>query len=150
MTVRYRRASGLAALLLALGGVLVGAAPAVAGDTALSLNPDTVQAGYVVGLTADCADNSKPATVESDAFGTVSLKQQGDDLTGAALVPETTAAGNYPVKLNCAGTEFAMKELAVVSAVQPTRGPATGFGGTAGRGGGGTLLLIGGIATIVA
>lgn len=147
MTVRYRRASGLAALLLALGGVLVGAAPAVAGDTSLNLTPETVQAGYVVGLEADCTDNSKSATVESDAFGTVTVQPQGDRLTGEALVPATTAAGEYPVKLNCTGTEFAMDSLTVVSAVQPTRGPATGFGGTAG--GGGTLLLTGGIAAIL-
>jgi len=149
MTVRYRRASGLAALLLALGGVLIGAAPAAAGDTTLHLTPETVQAGYVVGIEADCADRSSPATVESDAFGKVTLKPQGDVLTAAALVPATMAAGSYPVKLNCPGTEFTMESLTVVSGVQPTRGPATGFGGTAGSGGE-WLLVTGGIAAIAA
>jgi hypothetical protein len=151
MRLSHRSAAVPAALGLALGAVLLGAAPAAAGDTALKLTPATVQAGYVVGVEADCADRSKPVTVESDAFGTVTLEQQGNLLTGAAQVPDGTPAGTYPVKLNCPGTEFTMEQLTVVSNVQPTRGPATGFGGTASSGGvGSTLLLIGGIVTIVA
>jgi hypothetical protein len=139
-----------AALGFAFGAVLLSAAPAVAGDTALKLTPETVQAGYVVGVEADCTDNSKPATVESRAFGTVTLQREGDLLTGAALVPDATPADTYAVKLNCAGTEFATESLTVVSKVQPTRGPATGFGGTASGGSGTTLLLAGGIVAIVA
>ena len=150
MRVTYRCASGLAALLLALGGVLFGAAPARAGDASLTITPETVQAGYVVGLEGSCSDNSRSATVESPAFDTVTLQPQGTVLTGAALVPETTPSGTYPVKLNCTGTEFKMGQVTVVSNVQPTHGPATGFGGTAGRDGDARLLLTGGIATIVA
>lgn len=150
MGMSYRRAAVPVALGVALGAVLLGAAPAAAGDTALTLTPETVQAGDVVGLEADCKDRSTPATVTSDAFGEVTLEQQRDLLTGAALVPEATLAGTYPVKLNCTGTEFAMESLTVVSNVQPTRGPSTGFGGTASSSGGPILLLTGGIASIVA
>jgi hypothetical protein len=146
-----RRATVPAALGSALAVVLLSAAPAAAGDTALKLTPETVQAGYVVGLEADCEDRSVPATVESDAFGTVTLRQEGTLLTGAAQVPSNTPAGNYPVKLNCTGTEFAMESLTVVSNVAPPRGPATGFGGTASNGGvGAALLVTGGIVTILA
>jgi hypothetical protein len=150
MKLPHRRGAVPAALGLALGAVLFSAAPAAAGDTALNVTPETVQAGYVVGLEAACTDNSKSATVESDAFGTVTVQPQGQMLTGAALVPDATPAGTYPVKLNCAGTEFAMDNVTVVSNVQPSHGPATGFGGTASSDGGVTLLLAGGIATVMA
>ncbi|HEX2771858.1 MAG TPA: hypothetical protein VHN18_05430 [Micromonosporaceae bacterium] len=149
MKLPHRWATVPAALGFALGAVLLGAAPAAAGDTALTLTPETVRAGDVVGIEADCKDRSAPATVESDAFATVTLKEQGNLLTAAALVPEATPAGTYPVKLNCTGTEFAMENLTVVSNVQPPRGPATGFGGTASSSGA-TLLLTGGIAVVVA
>lgn len=150
MKVPHRWAAVPAALGFAIGAVLLSAAPAAAGDTALKLTPQTVQAGYVVGVEADCADKSKPASVESDAFGTVTLEQQGNLLTAAALVPATTPAGTYPVKLNCPGTEFTTESLTVVSNVQPPQGPATGFGGTASSDAGATLLLTGGVATILA
>lgn len=150
MKLPHRRAAVPVALGFTLGAVLLGAAPAAAGDTALKLTPETVRAGEVVGIDADCKDRSAPATVESDAFATVTLKEQGNLLTAAALVPDATPAGTYPVKLNCTGTEFAMESLTVVSNVQPNRGPATGFGGTASSSGGATLLLAGGIATILA
>lgn len=149
MKVPHRRAAVPAALGLALGAVLLTAAPAAAGENSLHLTPETVQAGYLVGVEASCENNASSATVESDAFGTVTLQRQGALLTGTALVPATTPAETYPVKLNCPGTEFKMSSLTVVSPVQPTRGPATGFGGTAG-GGGGNLLLTGGLAAIVA
>ena len=150
MKLTHRRAVVPAALGFALGAVLLSAAPAAAGDTALKLTPETVRAGDVVGIEADCKDRSAPATVESDAFGTVTLQQQGNLLTAAALVPDATPAETYPVKLNCPGTEFATESLTVVSNVALPRGPATGFGGTASSGGATTLLLAGGVATLVA
>ncbi|ASW57592.1 hypothetical protein CIK06_10615 [Plantactinospora sp. KBS50] len=133
----------LAGLALGVAAVLPVATPAYAANVFVQLNPDTVQAGSLVGIRASCQDNSQPATVESGAFGTVTVQPQQDVLTAAALVPADTRAGTFRVKLNCPGGPDATASLMVLAAGQPSRGPATGFGGTAGQGSGGGLLLVG-------
>ncbi|MFB9236852.1 hypothetical protein ACFFWC_15030 [Plantactinospora siamensis] len=133
----------LLGLVLGVLGVLPGAAPALAADVFVQLNPDTVQAGNLVGIRASCQDNTQPATVESGAFGTLTVQPQQNVLTAAALVPANTRAGTYRVKLNCPGGPDATASLMVLTGGQPSRGPATGFGGTAGERPGGGLLLVG-------
>ncbi|GAB3803485.1 hypothetical protein [Micromonospora zhanjiangensis] len=116
----------------------------------MQVNPSTVQAGFLAGIRASCVDNSKPATVESTAFGRVTAQPQDGVLTAAALVPEDTKPGTYRVKLSCPDGKSAATNLVVVAAGRPTRGPATGFGGTAGQGPPGGWLVTGGIAATVA
>ncbi|MEU7927845.1 hypothetical protein [Micromonospora sp. NPDC049801] len=135
------------------GGVPGGAPqPAPVVDVFVEVSPSTVQPGYLVGIRASCRDNSIGATVVSDAFGAVGVQPQGGVLTAAPMVRERTRPGNYRVKLECRDGETASTMLQVVKTVpspHPSRGPATGFGGSAG-GVTGKLLLPGGAAFTVA
>lgn len=137
------------ALAVAATGAFLAGAPAYATDVFVQLNPSTVEAGYLVGIRASCGDNSAAATVESDAFGTVTVRPQYGVLTAAATVPETRAARSYRVRLTCPNGRSASTTLHVVSGNRPSRGPATGFGGTAG-GHSGTLLVTGGLTAVAA
>ncbi|MGK5739592.1 hypothetical protein [Micromonospora sp. URMC 103] len=117
-------------------------------DVFVKVSPSTIQPGFLVGIEASCRDNSIPAIVVSDAFGRVQVQPQRGLLTAAPMVRERTRPGNYRVKLECRDGETASTMLQVVKSVQPSRGPATGFGGTAGGFPGG-LLLPGGVALTV-
>ena len=140
------RAGGLG-LLATAAVTLLGPTAAHAADVFVQVNPSTVQAGFMVGIRASCSENTAPATVESSAFGTVTAQPQNGLLTAAALVPEGTQARTYRVKLNCPDGRNATTMLNVVAAGRPERGPATGFGGTAGADGGPGGLVLGGLAT---
>jgi hypothetical protein len=113
----------------------------------VELNPATVQAGYLVGIRASCDDNTKPATVESDAFGEVTVYPQFDVLTAAVTVPADKDPRRYNVRLSCDGGESATARLNVLSSGRPSEGPATGFGGMADDGSG-DLLVGGGVVAI--
>ncbi|MGW1060240.1 hypothetical protein [Micromonospora rubida] len=138
----------------------------------VEVSPGTVQPGYLVGIRASCHDNSVPAIVVSDAFGRVAARPDRGLLTASPMVRERVWPGNYRVKLECRGGETATTMLQVVkrtpspppthqptrepaphpthpAAQHPSRGPNTGFGGTAGSATGG-LLLPGGVALAVA
>ncbi|MEH1098961.1 hypothetical protein [Micromonospora sp. CPCC 205561] len=115
----------------------------------VEVSPSTVEPGFLVGIRAGCRDNSLPATVVSDAFGRVQVQPQRGLLTATPMVRERTRPGNYRIKLECRDGETASTMLQVVKAVKPSRGPATGFGGSAGDFTGG-LLLPGGVAVTVA
>ncbi|MEV0214702.1 hypothetical protein [Micromonospora sp. NPDC050695] len=119
-------------------------------DIFVEVSPSTVQPGYLVGIRASCRDNSVGATVVSDAFGAVGVQPQHGLLTAAPMVRDRTRPGNYRVKLECRDGETASTMLQVVKKVpvQPSRGPATGFGGGAG-GTTGKLLLPGGAALTI-
>ncbi|MGC4820260.1 hypothetical protein [Micromonospora sp. DT63] len=152
--------------LVPVAGPLVFAAPAPGGqpesqpggapqpapvDVFVEVSPSTVQPGYLVGIRASCRDNSVGATVVSDAFGAIGVQPQRGVLTAAPMVRERTRPGNYRVKLECRDGETASTMLQVVKKVpspQPSRGPATGFGGTSG-GMTGKLLLPGGAALTI-
>ncbi|MFG3298960.1 hypothetical protein [Micromonospora chersina] len=161
--------TGRAALLVAAAACtapLVGAAPAQAAPPAaapvlaaepapgqpetqpspadvvfVEVTPSTVEPGFLVGIRASCRDNSVPATVVSDAFGRIQVQPQRGLLTASPMVRDRTRPGNYRVKLECPGGQTASTMLQVVERVQPSRGPATGFGGTAGDSGLGGLLV---------
>ncbi|WP_405434536.1 hypothetical protein [Micromonospora sp. NBC_00617] len=125
--------------------------PAPPVDVFVEVSPSTVQPGYLVGIRASCRDNSVGATVVSDAFGAVGVQPQRGVLTAAPMVRERTRPGNYRVKLECRDGETASTMLQVVKKVpspQPSRGPATGFGGSAG-GMSDRLLLPGGAALTI-
>jgi len=110
----------------------------------VEVTPSTVEVGFLVGLRASCRDNSVPAIVVSDAFGRVQVQPQRGLLTASPMVNERTRPGNYRVKLECPSGQTASTMLQVVkSAVRPSRGPATGFGGTAGTGFGKLLVPVG-------
>ena len=146
-----RRVAARTAVLVAVAALCWPAAarPARATGVFVQLNPSTVQAGYLIGVVASCRDDTRQATVRSPAFGTVPVRPQDDVLTAAALVPETTRAGTYPVRLDCPDGRDATTDLVVLAAGRPARGPATGFGGSADPGFG-DLLLPAGVATTVA
>ncbi|RIV31372.1 hypothetical protein D2L64_25685 [Micromonospora radicis] len=131
--------------------VLVGAAPARAGEnTFVEVTPNSVQAGSRVHLRASCDNsNNRQAEVDSDAFNRVFLRPDNGFLTGDATVPGNKAAGDYQVHLRCHNNQTASTTLTVLNMQQPTKGPATGGGGTAGPGTGSTLLL-GGAAVVAA
>ncbi|TDC40187.1 hypothetical protein E1211_01480 [Micromonospora sp. 15K316] len=112
-------------------------------DVFVEVSPSTVQPGFLVGVKASCRDNSVPAIVVSDAFGRVQVQPQRGLLTAAPMVRERTRPGNYRVKLECRDGETASTMLQVVKSVKPSRGPATGYGGTAGGFTGGLLVPFG-------
>lgn len=114
----------------------------------VEVTPSTVKAGYLVGIRASCHDNSIPAIVWSDAFGRIQAKPDNGLLTATAMVRERTLPGSYRVKLECHGGETASTVLQVVKSVAPSRGPATGFGGSAGHFSGGLLLPVGVALTV--
>ncbi|WP_326554216.1 hypothetical protein [Micromonospora sp. NBC_01813] len=132
MSVRRSLAAAGAGLTVAVAGAVLVATPAQAADVFVDLNPSTVESGYLVGIRASCTDNTAPATVESDAFGTVEVRPQFDELTAAVTVPAGTEAGSYRVRLTCPDDRSATTTLYVLDPNRPSRGPATGFGGTAG------------------
>lgn len=145
----------LSVLLLALGlvggSVLAGAAPARAGEnTFVEVTPNSAQAGTRVNIRASCDNaNNRQADVQSDAFGRVMLRPDNGFLTGSVTIPSSKAAGDYPVDLRCRNGATATTTLTVLNMSQPSKGPATGGGGTAGTGlTDGMLLVGGGVAAI--
>jgi hypothetical protein len=117
----------------------------------IRVSPSTVEAGYLVGIEASCPDNSKPATAESRAFADeIVLQPQNGRLTSTATVRADADAISYRVVLDCPDTLLGGRTtLTVVTGNRPSRGPATGFGGTAGADGG-TYVLAGGVAALAA
>jgi hypothetical protein len=148
--------AALAALTLALPVVLVHQSPARAEGVFVETNPSTVRAGDDIGIRASCDDNLKAATVTSEPTGSVIVSPRYGFLTATARIPATTDAGDYSVELACPDGKTAKSTMHVVLKVEPTRGPATGGGGTAGDRsaplliGGGLAALAGGIALSVA
>jgi hypothetical protein len=115
------------------------------------VTPDTAQADFLVGIDASCGDeNRRTASVESAAFGRVTVRPQNGVLTAAARVPADRRAGAYRVHLTCRNGRTATTTLRVVNRTRPSRGPATGFGGTAGGDPWPAILISGGLLAIVA
>jgi hypothetical protein len=139
--------SACSGVLLAAGAVLWLVSPARADGAWIEVNPSTIQAGYRIELRASCGDNVNTATVKSSAFSEVTLSPQNGFLVGAVTVPTGTRARTYSVRLSCANGSSASTTLNVIDMSTPSRGPATGGGGTAGEGDGG-LLLAGGLTAV--
>jgi hypothetical protein len=124
--------------------------PSPIADVFVEVNPGTAEPGALVGVRASCtADNADVATVESRAFGQIAVRPQFDFLTAAVQIPDGTDAGRYEVTLTCPGGDTATTWLRVLGVTRPSKGPATGFGGAAGDGGG-TLLLAAGLGLVAA
>ena len=129
--------------------IAVGAAPAQAAAVFVETNPSTVRAGDEVGVRASCTDNLAAATVTSDGFGSVQVEPSFGFLTATTRVPATTKPGDHTVNLRCSDGSKATSVLHVVARVEPTKGPATGGGGTA-PGRSAPMLIGGGLAAIAA
>jgi hypothetical protein len=115
------------------------------------VTPDTAQADSVIGIDASCGDdNRRSASVESAAFGRKTVRPQDGRLTAAASVPADRRAGSYRVHLTCRNGRTATATLRVLARTRPTRGPATGFGGTAGSDPWPAILIAGGLLSIAA
>ncbi|MEH1167445.1 hypothetical protein V6V47_18865 [Micromonospora sp. CPCC 205539] len=146
------RAFSAALTLVGLVGafVLMSGAPARAGDnTFVEVTPNSTQAGSRVHIRASCdTDNNRQANVHSDAFGHVVLKPDKGDLTGDVTIPGNKEPGDYPVDLRCQDGKTASTMLTVLNMASPSKGPATGGGGTAGGRGTGSLLVLGGVALV--
>jgi hypothetical protein len=145
------RTSARAAFVAVVLGVplVAGAAPAQAAAVFVETNPSTVRAGDEIGLRASCTDNLASATVTSDVFGSVTVEPSFGFLTATTRVPATTDPGDYRVNLRCPDGQTATNTLHVVARVEPTKGPATGGGGTA-SGRSAPLMIGGGLAAIAA
>ncbi len=138
----------LAMLALVAAFVLVGAGPVRAGEnTFVEVTPNPAQAGSRVDIRASCDNtNERQATVHSDAFGRVVLRPDNGFLNGQVTIPGSKEPGDYRVDLRCDNGGTAHTTLTVLNMQQPTKGPATGGGGTAG--GTGSYLLIGGVVAV--
>ncbi|MFC7535058.1 hypothetical protein [Actinoplanes sp. GCM10030250] len=151
------RMSVPAAAAVLVAGLAVPLAPALwntpaahaAAAVFVELNPSTVPAGDDLALRASCDDNLEPATVTSEPIGSVIVQPEFGFLTANAEVPASTEAGDYPVTLKCPDGRTATSTLHVLAKVEPTRGPATGGGGTA-QDATAPILIGSGMATIAA
>ena len=142
----------VAAAVFATGlpvAVLLDSSAARAAAVFVETNPSTVRAGDEIGLRASCDDNLKEATVTAPPFGTVTVAPEFGFLTATARVPANIRAGSYRVDLRCPDGRTASSTMHVVTRVEPTRGPATGGGGTA-PGRTASVLLGGGAAAVLA
>lgn len=150
--MRTRRSGRTAAALLALAvagtPALLADTPARAAAVFVETNPSTVAAGEEIGVRASCQENLQAATVRSDAFGTVTVRPQYGFLTATVTVPRRAAAASYRVRLTCPDGDTATNTLHVVARNRPARGPATGFGGSAGGGWGAPLIGVGLVAIV--
>ncbi|NBE80250.1 hypothetical protein [Micromonospora rubida] len=150
LTASYRVLSAVLTVFGLVGAfVLATVAPARAGEnTFVEVTPNSAQAGTRVNIRASCDnDNKRQADVRSDAFGRVVLRPDNGFLTGAVTIPENKRSGEYSVELHCENGGDATTTLTVLNMAQPSKGPNTGGGGTAGDDRGtGPLLLVGGLA----
>jgi hypothetical protein len=147
-------------LILAVVAAVLLAGPAYAANVFVEVSPSTATAGTRVNLRANCDDpTDRQAIVQSDAFGRVVVMREQDRilstasptgegvLTGSVVIPGSKDPGTYQVTLECDNGNTASTTLTVANMTQPTRGPATGGGGTAGLGVG-PLILAGGVTMI--
>ena len=141
--------AALAALVLGFPVVFADAQAARAAAVFVETNPSTVPVGDEVGLRASCDDNLKAATVSSGLFGPVIVQPRFGFLTATARVPSGTRPGDYRMDLRCPDGKTATSTLHVVAKLAPSRGPATGGGGTA-PGRSAPLLIGTGLTIIVA
>jgi hypothetical protein len=156
---------GTVGLFALLGGASACGQPTAttAGGVWIEVNPETVDAGSSVALRADCGDNSVPATVTSQAFGTVTVQPDLNLLTAEVQVPAQTKAGGYGVNLACPSGSTATTTLQVSAkataqpsktTAAPSMGPHTGGGFLANRGRSGlagpAIWLIGGAGALAA
>ncbi|BCY06126.1 hypothetical protein [Actinoplanes sp. L3-i22] len=115
----------------------------------VEINPSTVRAGDEISLRASCDDNLKAATVTAEPIGSVPVEPEFGFLTATAKVPADQKPGDYPVTLHCPDGKTAKTGMHVLPKVEPSRGPATGGGGTAPERTA-PLLIGGGLAVMVA
>ncbi|MFG1870813.1 hypothetical protein [Micromonospora arborensis] len=147
------RALSSALTLVGLIGafVLMSVAPARAGENVfVEVMPNSAQAGSRVSIKASCDNdnNNRKSNVHSDAFGHVMLKPDKGFLTAQVTIPADKPAGDYPVDLRCDNGQTASTTLTVLNMATPSKGPATGGGGTASGRGTGSLLVLGGVALV--
>jgi hypothetical protein len=143
--------AALAAVALGLPVLFLGAGPAQAAAVFVETNPSTARPGDQIGVRASCTDNLSAATVNGGPLGTLTVQPRYGFLTATTRVPIGTKAGDYKISLICPDkkTAAATSTLHVVARVTPTRGPATGGGGTA-PGRSAPMLIGGGLTAIVA
>ena len=137
------------AVVAGLAIALAGATPAAGAAVFVEINPSTVRAGDEITLRASCDDNLTAATVRGEPIGAVTVQPEFGFLTATVRVPAGTKVGDYPVALTCPEGAAATAVLHVVARVEPSRGPATGGGGTA-PGATGPLLMGGGLSIVLA
>ncbi|MEH1101724.1 hypothetical protein [Micromonospora sp. CPCC 205561] len=153
MLTAFQRALTRALTVLGLVGafVLTTVAPAWAGEnTFVEVVPNSAQNGTRVNIRAGCDDaNNRQASVRSDAFGgPVVLRPDNGFLTGQVTIPGSKEPGDYPVDLRCDNGRTATTTLTVLNMERPSKGPATGGGGTVGASGTGSMLMVGGLAVV--
>jgi hypothetical protein len=141
--------AALAALALGVPVLFLDAAPAQAAALYVEITPTTARPGDQIGIRASCTDNINPATVTSPALGNVRVKPDTGLLTATVVLGKAVKPGDYTVELLCPDKKTATATLHVVARVEPTRGPATGGGGTAPNRSA-PMLIGGGVTAVVA
>lgn len=114
--------------------------PAYADGEYIRVTPSTIQAGYQVHIDAFCSDNVNPATVESDAFGVVTIPPVPDPEVagrylhrGTVTIPPDKPNRTYHVTITCPSQQRATTSLHVVNNAPSSKGPNTGGGYLAGN-----------------
>lgn len=140
--------AAVAAIALGLPVLFLGPAPAQAASIFVETNPSTVRAGDEISIRASCTDNLTAAAVSGQPIGTVTVQPRFGFLTATTKIGAGTKPGDYQVTLTCPDKKTATSTLHVVAKVVPSRGPATGGGGTA-PGRSAPMLIGGGLTAMV-
>ncbi|MGN9910442.1 hypothetical protein ACTMTJ_23080 [Phytohabitans sp. LJ34] len=146
----YTLGRSAAALGMVAMACLALPAPAYADGAWVEVNPSSIQPGYRVGVRGSCQENLNDAVAKSKAFGEVKMAPEHGFVVAAVTIPTGTKPGDYDVKLSCANGSTATTTMYVLGMDNPTKGPATGGGGTAGGTSTPLVLTGGGIAAVVA
>lgn len=130
--------------------LLVAPAPARADGAWVEVNPSSIQAGYRVGIRGSCQENLNDAVAKSEAFGEVKMAPANGFVVSAVSIPADANPRGYTVKLFCANGSTATTTMYVIGMEHPSKGPATGGGGTATSATGPLILTGGGLAALAA
>ena len=146
--MRFSVPAAVAAIALGLPVLFLGSAPASAASIFVETNPSTVRAGDEIGIRASCTDNLTAATVTGQPFGTVTVQPRFGFLTATTRIGTNIRPGDYKITLTCPDKKTATSTVHVLAKVEPSRGPATGGGGTA-PGRSAPMLIGGGLTAMV-
>ncbi|WP_018351324.1 hypothetical protein [Longispora albida] len=137
-------------LLLGTGVLLGTSAPALAaGDNiALVVEPQLVQTGGVVKLTANnCKNTTASAVFSPTNLGSVTLAQSigNNSVWGNVTIPAGTPTGVYTITANCVGSDVKASQSLYVYQAQPTPTRAPNTGGVALGGSSGAAMTAAGV-----
>jgi hypothetical protein len=123
--------------------------PALAADNiALIVEPQIIQTGGVVKLTANnCKNTTASAIFRPSSLGEITLDQSigNNSVSGSATIPEDATPGIYTITANCAGSNVTATQSLYVYHAAPAPKDAPNTGGIALGDGSDTIMIAAGV-----